>query len=117
MGGCWTRSIRSGSDSASSGSKAATIYLNGTRFHAFIVPCDSAQGEAAYATYEAARETLLRQQSIGVNAVYTHNYGCAPGMHVSFNELLRAADDVGMLVALAQPHCEHYTWSAPDAEQ
>ena len=91
-------------------------YLNGTRFHAFIVPCDSAQGEAAYATYAAARETLLRQQSFGVNAVYTHNYGCAPGMHVSFNELLRAADDVGMLVALAQPHCEHYTWTAPDAE-
>jgi hypothetical protein len=92
-------------------------YLNGTRFHSFIVPCDSAHGEAASATYDAARETLLRDQSFGVNTVYTHNYGCEPGSHLSFNEFLRAADDVGMLVALSQPHCNHYKWDSPDAER
>ncbi len=60
---------------------------------------------------------MLRDKSFGVNMVYTHNYGCAPGSHLSFNELLRAADDVGMLVALSQPHCQHYNWTAPDAEK
>jgi hypothetical protein len=93
------------------------FYLNGTPFHSFIVPIDSAQRGAAWATYDAARETMLRQKSFGVNTVYTHNYGCVPGSHLSFNEVLRAADDVGMLVALSQPHCQHYNWTAPDADK
>ena len=54
---------------------------------------------------------------MGSTAVYTHNYGCEPGAHLSFNELLRAADDVGMLVALSQPHAGHYQWKAKDAEK
>ncbi len=93
------------------------FYLNGSRFYAFIVPFDNAQLGAALATYEACRETLLRQKSIGVNAVYTHNYGCQPGAHLTFNEFLRAADDVGMLVSFSQPHSGHYQWKAPDAEK
>jgi beta-galactosidase len=92
-------------------------YLNGTPFHSFIIPFDNAQMGAAWATYDAARETLLRDKSFGVNTVYTHNYGCVPGSHLSFNEFLRAADDVGMLVALSQPHCQHYKWDASDAEK
>jgi len=91
-------------------------YLNGSPFHAFIVPFDNTQMGAAWANYEASKETLLRDQSIGVNAVYTHNYGCEPGTHLSFNEFLRAADDVGMLVALSQPHFGQYKWESPDAE-
>ena len=93
------------------------FYLNGTRFHSFVIPFDNAQMGAAWATYDAARETLLRDKSFGVNTVYTHNYGCVPGSHLSFHEFLRAADDVGMLVALSQPHCAHYKWDAPDAEK
>ena len=31
--------------------------------------------------------------------------------------LLRAADDVGMLVALSQPHFSHYDWQAADADE
>lgn len=93
------------------------FYLNGIRFHSFIVPIDNAQMGAAWATYDAARQTMLRDRSFGVNTVYTHNYGCAPGSHLSFNEFLRAADDVGMLVAMSQPHCQHYQWTAPDAEK
>ena len=93
------------------------FYLNGVPFHAFVVPFDNAQMGAAWATYDACRETLLRDKSFGVNMVYTHNYGCEPGSHLSFNEFLRAADDVGMLVALSQPHSQHYRWDAPDAEK
>ena len=93
------------------------FFLNGTRFHSFLVPFDNAQLGAALATYDAARETLLRNQSFGVNTVYTHNYGCVPGAHLSFNEFLRAADDVGMLVAFSQPHCQHYKWDDPGAEK
>ena len=58
----------------------------------------------------------LRLKSFGINFVYTHNYGCEPGTHLSFAEMLRAADDVGMLVALSQPHFGHYDWKAPDAD-
>jgi len=59
---------------------------------------------------------LERLQGFGVNFVYTHNYGCEPGSHVNFEEVLRAADDVGMLVAFSQPHFAHYDWTAADAD-
>ncbi len=59
---------------------------------------------------------MKRLQSFGINFVYTHNYGCEPGSHVSFTDILRAADDVGMLVAFSQPHFSHYDWKAADAD-
>src|SRR5207244_3173604 len=93
------------------------FYLNGTRIHLSAVPLDNAQIGARTATYEATRETLKRLQSFGINFFYTHNYGCEPGSHVSFAEVLRAADDVGMLVAFSQPHFGHYDWKAPDADR
>jgi beta-galactosidase len=90
--------------------------LNGKRIHLFAVPLDNAQISAAAATYEGARETLRRLQSWGVNAVYTHNYGCQPGTHLGFTEILRAADDVGMLVCFSQPHFAQYEWDDDDAD-
>jgi hypothetical protein len=93
------------------------FYLNGSRIFLSAVPLDNAQVGAALATYEGARESLLRLQSFGINFVYTHNYDCQPGSHLSFAEILRAADDVGMLVALSQPHFSDYDWQAADAEQ
>ncbi len=93
------------------------FYLNGTRIFLSSVPLDNAQVGAAWASYAGARESMLRLASFGINFVYTHNYGCEPGAHLSFEEILRAADDVGMLVALSQPHFSHYDWSSPDAEQ
>ena len=92
------------------------FYLNGTRIFLCAVPLDNAQIGAAWATYAGARESLRRLQSFGINAVYTHNYGCEPGSHLSFAEILRAADDVGMLVSLSQPHFSHYDWDAEDAD-
>jgi beta-galactosidase/beta-glucuronidase len=93
------------------------FYLNGTRIYLSALPLDNAQIGARTASYEGARETLLRLQSFGINFVYTHNYGCVPGSHVSFKEVLRAADDVGMLVAFSQPHFSHYDWKAADADR
>jgi beta-galactosidase len=93
------------------------FYLNGTRIYLSAVPLDSAQVGARTATYAGVRETLKRLQSFGINFVYTHNYGCEPGSHVGFTEVLRAADDVGMLVALSQPHFAHYDWKAADADR
>jgi beta-galactosidase len=93
------------------------FYLNGSRIFLSAVPLDNAQVGAALATYEGARESLERLQSFGINFVYTHNYDCQPGSHLSFAEILRAADDVGMLVALSQPHFSDYDWQAADAEQ
>lgn len=91
--------------------------LNGTRLHLSAVPLDNAQVGAALASYEGAKESLRRLQSFGINFVYTHNYDCKPGAHLSFEEILRAADDVGMLVALSQPHFSHYDWRSTDAEE
>jgi hypothetical protein len=97
--------------------KGRDFYLNGTRIYLSAVPLDNAQIGARTATYEGARETLKRLQGFGINLVYTHNYGCEPGSHVSFADVLRAADDMGMLVAFSQPHFSHYDWKAADADR
>jgi hypothetical protein len=93
------------------------FFLNGTRIHLSAVPLDNAGLGARTASYDGTRETLKRLQSFGINFVYTHNYGCEPGSHVSFAEVLKAADDVGVLVALSQPHFGHYDWKAADADR
>jgi beta-galactosidase len=93
------------------------FFLNGTRIYLSAVPLDNAQIGAALASYEGAKESLLRLKSFGINFVYTHNYGCEPGSHLSFAEVLRAADDVGMLVSFSQPHFSHYEWRAADADR
>jgi len=92
------------------------FHLNGTRLFLSAVPLDNAQVGAAWASYEGARNSLLRLKSFGINFVYTHNYGCEPGAHLSFSEILRAADDVGMLVALSQPHFSQYDWESDEAD-
>ena len=93
------------------------FYLNGTRLVLSAVPIDNAVISAAQASYEATRETLRRYKSFGINMVYTHNYGCEPGSHLSYAEVLRAADDAGMLVSFTQPHFSHYNWKPPDADR
>ena len=80
------------------------FYLNGARIFLSALPLDNAQVGAALANYAAARESLERLKSFGINFVYTHNYGCEPGSHLGFEEILRAADDAGMLVSFSQPH-------------
>ena len=92
------------------------LYLNGSRIWLSCVPFDNAQIGAALANYEAAKESMLRLKSFGVNFVYTHNYDCNPGSFISFAEILRAADDVGMLVSFSQPHFGHFDWDSPDAD-
>lgn len=93
------------------------FYLNGSRIFLSVVPFDNAQVSAQMATYDKARETMERLCEFGINAVYTHNYGCQPGDHLAFHEILRAADDAGMLVSFSQPHFSHYDWKAADADQ
>jgi beta-galactosidase len=93
------------------------FYLNGTRIFLSALPVDNAQIGAALANYDAVRESFKRLKSFGINFVYTHNYGCQPGSHLGFAELLRAADDEGMLVSFSQPHFSHYEWQAPDADR
>ena len=55
------------------------FFLNGARLFLSSVPLDNAQIGAAWATYEGARESMVRLRSFGINFVYTHNYGCEPG--------------------------------------
>jgi hypothetical protein len=93
------------------------FYLNGSRIFLSAVPLDNAQVSAGLSTYAAARESLARLQSFGINFVYTHNYDCLPGSNLGFEELLRAADDAGMLVSLTQPHFSHYEWQGTNADR
>jgi beta-galactosidase len=93
------------------------FYLNGTRLYLSSTPLDNAGGDAKSASYEGTRATIKHFRSVGVNFMYTHNYGCEPGTHLSFEEVLRACDDDGMLVAFSQPHFGQYDWTAADAEQ
>ena len=92
------------------------FYLNGNRITVSAEQMQNAAIGPGSATYDAAKETFLRLQSCGCNFVFGGNYGCAPGVHLSFEEILRAADDVGMLVALSQPHDRQYTWTGTDAD-
>jgi beta-galactosidase len=92
------------------------FYLNGTRIFLSAVPFDNAQVDATHAGYTGARESMERLKGFGINFVYTHNYDCEPGSHLGFEEILRAADDVGMLVALTQPHFSHYDWKSADSD-
>jgi hypothetical protein len=92
------------------------FYLNGSRLFLSALPLDNAQVGAAWASYAGTRESLDRLKSFGTNFVYTGNYDCMPGSHLSFAEILRAADDAGMLVALTQPHFSNYDWRMPDAD-
>jgi hypothetical protein len=91
------------------------FYLNGSRIYLFGLPLDNAGLGAAWATYGEAKETMLRMKSFGTNFVYGHNYSCAPGVHLSYAGILRAADDAGMLLALPMPHFQDYDWNAADA--
>lgn len=93
------------------------FHLNGSRVFLSAVPLDNAQVSAAAATHAAARESFARLRSFGINLVYTHNYGCEPGSHLALGEILRAADDTGMLVALSQPHFSHYAWQGPESDR
>lgn len=93
------------------------FYLNGTRIFLSAVPLDNALVGAAWANYEAAKESMKRLMSFGINFVYTHNYGCEPGTHLSYDEILKAADDVGMLISFSQPHFGQYDWNETDADE
>ena len=89
--------------------------LNGTRVFWDAKPLDNPTLGAGLATYAAAKESLDRLQTVGINMVYTHNYDCKPGTHLSFEETLAAADDTGILVAFSMPHFQDYDWKARDA--
>jgi len=91
------------------------FYLNGSRFFCINVPFENANRGPYEATYEATRETLSCLKRMGINTVFTHYYNCQPGAHMALGDVLRAADDVGMLISLSQPHFANYDWDATDA--
>jgi len=87
------------------------LYLNGSRiFLSFR------RGQPGWG-YEETLERLKELRHVGINFVAVGGFGCAPGAHQSFKEVLRATDDAGVLVALTQPHFSAYDWDAPDADE
>ena len=90
--------------------------LNGTRLWCMIAVLDNANTSPAACTYQTARETFRRLKKTGMNTVYEHNYGCQPGANLQFSDILRAADDEGMLVAHSLPNFNNYGWRVADKE-
>jgi beta-galactosidase len=83
------------------------FYLNGSRIFISSIGLESASNPVL-ATYDRAKEAMLRMKTFGINFCYTGNFTCHPGVHVSFADVLRAADDTGMLVSFTQPHLSGY---------
>ena len=92
------------------------LRLNGTRIFLFASPVDVCEVSAYAASYEGSCRMIARFKSVGVNYAYTHNYSCQPGVHISYSEMLKAADDKGMLIGITQPHFTNYDWSKPNAD-
>jgi len=90
--------------------------LNGSPVHVRAVPLNSAMRGpvGVWATYEGACETMSRIKWLGFNTVYGHNYRCTPGSHVSYADILRAADDTGTLFCFPLPHMNSYDWKERD---
>jgi beta-galactosidase len=85
--------------------------LNGSRIWSMIVVADSVVGPTVAATYEESKRTFRRMKAAGMNTIYGHNYGCGVGTNLAYEEILRAADDVGMLVAYTLPGNGDYGWT------
>ena len=93
------------------------LYLNGSRIQCFEIPLDNGGQDIGAASYEGAKETLERMKAIGVNMMFTHNYGCNVGSHLSFEDIMKAADDVGMLLSISAPHFWAYQWDEANADE
>ncbi len=91
--------------------------LNGSRMHLRTLPLNSAQINTATSSYEGACETMRRLKAWGYNAAYTHNYDCRAGSHLAFAEILRAADDEGILLSFSLPHNLDYDWEGEEPEK
>jgi hypothetical protein len=87
------------------------LYLNGSR-----VFLSFRRGQPGWG-YDGARERMADLKRVGINFIAAGGFGCPPGAHLSFEGILRAADDAGTLVALTQPHFSLYNWRTPDADQ
>jgi len=84
--------------------------LNGSKFHVNASPYEGALMSVYNASYAGAKEALSRLKDAGFNLVYSHNYDCLPGSNLSYEDTLRAADDVGVLFAFALPnYANNYT--------
>ena len=93
------------------------LRLNGTRIHFATIPLDNARTGPVTASYRWARMHIQILKDMGINYIYAHNYGCGAGMHMGFEEILRAADDVGMLIGFSQPQARAYKWDGANADE
>lgn len=80
------------------------IMLNGTPVHWRALNFSNHTANAGAASYEACRETFRRMRSLGFNFAILANYGFDPGETMTFDDLLRAADDEGYMLSFSMPH-------------
>ncbi len=80
------------------------IILNGTPIHWRALDFTNHVGNAGAASYERCRETFRRMRSLGFNFAILGNYGFDPGETMTFEDLLRAADDAGFMISFSTPH-------------
>ncbi|HEX2949949.1 MAG TPA: hypothetical protein VHV83_10355 [Armatimonadota bacterium] len=80
------------------------VYLNGTPIHWRSLDFSNHEGDGGSASYAACRATFRHMRSLGFNFAILSNYGFDPGETMTFDDLLRAADDEGFLLSFSAPH-------------
>jgi hypothetical protein len=94
--------------------KGRDLYLNGKRIHLRALFVTSAANADA-GSFEGARNTFRRMKRYGFNFCIMHNYSFGPGEVSYFLDMIRAADEEGMLLSFSLPHVKDYGWSLEDA--
>ena len=94
------------------------FYLNGKRIYLLRRAARQrphhADRRRRWPTTRARAKPWSACKSIGINFVYTHNYGCQPGTHRELRgDPPRGRRRTGMLIALSQPHARSITTGTP----
>jgi hypothetical protein len=84
--------------------------MNGKRIHLRAVALSSA-GNADTGSVDGARNTFARTRRWGFNFFIMNNYHFRTGGVNYFGDLLRAADEEGMLLSVSMPHVSDFGWN------
>jgi len=90
--------------------KGRDFYLNGKRIHLRALTLSSATS-ADTGSLEGARNTFRRMKAYGFNFCIMNNYHFRAGAVNYFMDMIRAADEEGMLMSFSLPHMSDFRYS------
>ncbi len=95
--------------------KGRDLYMNGKRIHLRALDLNNAQTADA-GSLGGAANTYRRMKKYGFNFFIMGNYHFQVGEVGYFQDMLRAADREGMLLAFSLPHCSQFGWRLDEPE-